>query len=73
MLGQAGLTEAAFDWIEDEGRTHPLNLHAALADFQTVLAIYTSAIERRPITLPFEPGDDLLRRLRAAVAGLGGE
>lgn len=68
VLGQAALTEAAFDWIEDEARTHPLNLHAALADFQTVLAIYTSAIEHRPITLPFEPGDNLLRRLRTAVA-----
>ena len=33
ILGQAAMTEAMFDWLEDEGAVHPLCLDAAMPDF----------------------------------------
>lgn len=68
ILGQARMTEAMFDWMEEEGARHALNLDAALTDFNTVLGVYVSALERRPVTLPVEAPDGLIDRLRTALA-----
>ena len=45
------MTEAMFDWMEDETRTHPLHLGAALQDFNIVMKIYMSALNHRVETL----------------------
>ena len=69
VLGQAATTDAMFDWLEDDGAPHPLNLEAALQDFQVILALYASALTRQVIELPFAPPADLIRKLRAALQG----
>lgn len=68
ILGQAAMTEAMFDWLEDDSAVHPLNLGRALADLNVILGIYVSAIERRPVELPCEPPDRLIERLRGLLA-----
>ncbi len=68
ILGQAAMCDAMIDWLDDAA-AHPLNLAAALSDFEVILALYTSALERRVVELPFEPGPALIHRLRGALAG----
>lgn len=70
VAAQAAMTEAMFDWHEHPGSAahlHPLNLHAALDDMLITLAVYTSALERRVVDLPFDPPADLLNKLRQAL------
>ena len=62
------MTDALLDWIGDDSALHPLQLQLALRDFNILLGVYTSALEHRPIELPFTPGDDLIGRLRAALS-----
>jgi len=64
ILGQAAMTEAMFDWLEDDDAVHPLHLDAALQDFHIVLKTYMSALNQRSYTLaePFQP--DLIATLR---------
>jgi len=68
ILGQAGLTEAMFDWLEDEQAAHPLNLTLALRDFNVVLGMYMSALNHTVVDLPVEPERDLIDKLRRALA-----
>jgi hypothetical protein len=42
-------------------------LQSALVDFNVVLGIYTSALERRPVDLPCDPAGGLIDRLRAEL------
>lgn len=64
ILGQAAMTEAMFDWMEDESKVHPLNLDTALQDFNIVLKIYMSALNHQLETLDSDPEDGLVKRLR---------
>ena len=66
ILGQAAMTEAMFDWLEN-GNIHPLNLDAALNDFNIILAIYMSGLQRKPIDLPVEPDTNLIFQLQNAL------
>lgn len=66
-LGQAGLTNAMFDWLEDDGRPCPTNLATSLDEWLVILAGYMSTVEARPVTFPFDPPDDLLDRFKAFV------
>lgn len=68
VLAQAAMTEAMFDWLENEAAIHPLNLQAALTDFNIILGIYTSALHHQPVSLPLEPEADLIARLRSHLA-----
>ena len=68
ILGQAAMTEAAFDWLEDDSRLHPLNLDAAMQDFHIVLIAYMSALHRKEETLTSELQPGLIDALREAVA-----
>ena len=63
-LAQIGLTEAMFDWIEDDDKVHPTHLDQSLAEFNILLGIYQSALTNAPIELPFEPPDGLLDSLK---------
>lgn len=65
--GQAAMTEAMFDWLEDPAKAHPLNLAAALSDFNVILGIYQSVLERRAVALPADPGAGLIDRLRQTL------
>jgi len=64
LLGQAAMTEAMFDWLEEEKAVHPLNLTAALQDFNIVLKTYMSALNHRGYTLADAPQADLIAALR---------
>jgi len=64
IQGQAGLTNAMFDWIEDEAKVAPTNLSTSLDEWLVILAGYMSTIEARPVNWPFDPPDDLLDRFK---------
>ena len=69
VLAQAGLTRATLDWLEDEAALPGTDLNQSLHEFQTVLALYASALQRRPVELAsFEPDDDLFEQLTAALS-----
>ena len=44
-------------WLDDPQRVHPCNGESAYKGFQIVMALCRSALERRPIRLPLEPGE----------------
>ncbi len=67
VLGQAGLTNAMFDWLEDDGKPSPTNLKTSLDEWLVILAGYLSTVEARPVELPFDPPDDLLDQFQAFV------
>jgi predicted dehydrogenase len=67
ILGQAAMTEAMFDWLDDDSEMHPLNLNAAIRDFETMLAIYESGLSRRIVTLPSLPVSDLINKMRRTL------
>jgi len=68
VLGQAGLTDAAFDWVEDDDKPHPTRLERALVKFNIILGMYVSALTNAPVSLPFEPPDGLLDSLKSRLA-----
>ena len=62
------MTEAMFDWLEDDKAVHPLNLRLALQDFNIILGMYMSALQHKVVSLPVEPEPDLLNQLRKRLA-----
>ena len=71
VLGQAGLTEAMFDWLEDETREHPLRLELALRDFNAVLGLYMSALHHTVVSLPVVPEQGLIEQMRRKLSSGG--
>ena len=61
------MTEAMFDWLEDESAVHPLCLDAAIDDFSIMLGIYASGLSRRVVTLPSEPVLALIDTMRQSL------
>lgn len=55
ILGQAAMTEAMFDWLEDDAKVHLLNIQVALTDFNIILGLYMSALNREVVSLPVQP------------------
>ena len=45
------------------------NLKRALAQWNVILGLYASAVEHRPVDLPFEPADDLWEALGESLSG----
>ena len=68
ILGQAAMTEAMIDWINDDQAVHPLNIDLALSDFSVVLGIYQSALTHAVVALPIDPLPNLAEKLRVALA-----
>ena len=64
VLGQAAMTDAMCDWLADDAKVHPNCLEQSLAETNTVLGLYASAIQRSPIALPYEARGDLLGKLK---------
>ncbi len=67
-LAQGRLTEAVFDWLEDDSKLHPTRLERSLVEFNAILGIYVSALEHRPVDLPFDPPDGLCEALTARLS-----
>lgn len=67
ILGQAAMTEAMFDWLEDDSRAHALNLDTALQEFHIVLKAYMSGLHQQPQTLESELQPGLVDALRRAL------
>jgi len=67
ILGQAAMTEAMFDWLENAQAVHPLNLDAALQDFNIVLKTYMSGLNHRAYTLADAPQPALIATLRRTL------
>ncbi len=65
IRGQANLTEAMFDWLEDVNKPAPTNLATSLDEWLVILAGYLSSIEARPVQMPFEPPDNLLDQYKS--------
>ena len=67
VVAQGNLTEAVFDWLDDETKVHPTHLKQSLAEFNLLLGIYYSGITHEIVELPFEPPDGLIDLLRKAL------
>ncbi len=67
VVAQGNLTEAVFNWLDDESKVHPTHLEQSLAEFNLLLGIYYSGITNEVIELPFEPPDGLMDSLRAKL------
>jgi len=65
--GQAAMTDAIFAWLEDPAQPHFNRLEVSLAESNTVLGLYQSALERAIVPLPFAPAGSLLDALRAKL------
>ncbi len=63
-VAQTNLTEAMFDWLDDESKVHPTNLPQSLAEFNLLLGIYYSGLTNTVIELPFDPPDGLMDMFR---------
>ena len=63
-MAQINLTEAMFDWLEDDQKVHPTNLHQSLDEFNLLLGIYQSGMTNQPIELPFDPPDNLIQKMK---------
>lgn len=66
-VGQVNLTNAVFDWIEDDAAVAPTNLAVSLDEWLVLLACYASTVHKTPIEFPFEPEEDLLEQYLAFV------
>ncbi len=71
VVGQATLTNAVFDWLENDEKPCPTNLSVALDEWLVILAGYVSTVEARPVGFPFDPPDDLLGRFKSFVGVVG--
>jgi len=60
VLGQARLTDAAFDWAADEEKLHPTRLEHSLTQFNIILGAYVSALYNVAVDLPLDPPNGLL-------------
>lgn len=67
-LAQAAFHQAMFDWRQDAARAPGTSLKQSLHEWAVVLALYQSALERRPVDLDgFAPPEDVVERYRAAA------
>ena len=67
VRAQAALTDAAFEWAADPSRLHPTRLERNLQQFNVILGAYTSALESRPVDLPFDPPDGMLEAFKGRL------
>ena len=69
LIGQTGLHRALIDWHEGTGPEPGTSLAESLHEWQVVLALYASALWRRPVDLAdFDPPSDLFDQLREALS-----
>ena len=67
---QTGFHRQMLRWTEDDAAEAGTNLKQSLHEWKAVLALYASALERRPVELAdFDPEPGLLKEVSAAVNG----
>jgi predicted dehydrogenase len=72
ILSQIAFHQALFDWLENPSVSPGTNLNESLHEWKVVLALYASALFRRPIELDnFDPPADLFSRLEDALTANG--
>lgn len=64
---QANLTNAMFDWLDDDAKPVGTHLKRSLSQWNAILGLYASTVYRKPIDLPFEPEDDLWDKLKTTL------
>lgn len=70
LTAQTAFHAEMLAWLRDPEQPCGTNLARSLHEWQAVLALYASALERRPVRLDdFAPEDDLVDRLRTALGG----
>lgn len=63
LRAQAGFHQAMFSWLEG-GKPAGTNLAQSLHEWKAVLALYASALRRKPVDMKdFNPPDDILEQL----------
>ena len=67
VLGQAAMTDAIFEWLEDDSKPHFNRLDISLAESNAVLGMYRSALDHAVVELPFVPEGSLLAELEEAL------
>lgn len=67
VRGQANLTNAMFDWLEDDAKPAATALATSLDEWLVILAGYLSSVEARPIDFPFDPPADTLAQFKRFV------
>ena len=68
LKAQAAFHNAMFDWMEDDTKIAGTHLKQSLHEWEAILALYSSALDRRPVVLEgFSPPNDLFDRLNAAL------
>jgi predicted dehydrogenase len=64
LLAQVEFHKALIAWGKDDAKEPGTNLRHSLHEWKVVLAVYTSAVEHRPVEIAsFEPEDNLFHRL----------
>ena len=64
VIAQGGLTDAVFEWLDDESKEHPTHLKQSLAEFNLLLGIYYSGLTNTVVKLPFDPPDGMIDMFR---------
>ena len=67
-VSQTNLTEAMFDWLDDDNKVHPTHLSQSLAEFNLLLGIYYSGLSNTVIELPFDPPNSLIDMFRERLS-----
>ena len=68
-VAQAEFHKAMIAWYEDPAKVPGTNLKQSLHEWEVILALYQSALDRRPIDMAnFNPADDLVDRLIKVLA-----
>ncbi|MBU0714927.1 MAG: Gfo/Idh/MocA family oxidoreductase [Verrucomicrobia bacterium] len=68
LKSQADFHRAMLEWVKDPGKIPGTNLKQSLHEWKVVIALYASALERRPVQLDsFNPQDNLFEYLEKAL------
>ena len=74
LESQAAFHRAMFNWLEDASQTPGTSLAQSLHEWKVVLALYTSALEHKPVDmLSFDPQPDLFQALEKIVTSGGSQ
>lgn len=69
LAAQADFHRAMFAWLEDPQQEPGTSLRQSLHEWKVVLAVYTSALERKPVDLQtFEPDEELFYTLEKKLS-----
>ena len=56
------------DWLDDDNKVHPCNGESAFRDFEIMMGICRSVVQRGKVKLPLGPGEPELEALKKALS-----